>query len=97
MPYVCSAAAKTGDMVLEKFSPAKLIINFLNKTIDETRGSWFKNKISRIATRENKISKDTVASRWLSALGSADGRVTGTTHLQAMDDQSLLCESFSFN
>ena len=80
MPYVCAAAAKTGDEVLEKFSPAKLIMNFLNKTVDETCRSWFKNKIARTGTWENKISKDTVSSRWLSALCSPDGKVTGTTH-----------------
>ena len=75
MPYICGAAAP--DL---KFSPAKLIIDFLNTSIDKTCRGWFKEKIAGTGMWRTKTTKDTLASKLLAGLGSVDGLIKGTTH-----------------
>jgi len=75
MPYICGAA--DSDL---KFSPAKLIIDFLNTAVDKTCRGWFKDKITGTGIWENKITRDTLPSKLLAGLGSVDGMIRGTTH-----------------
>ena len=91
MPYISGAAAKPGkvpeevtEQIPDQFSPAKLTLNFLNTGIDETCRQWFGEKIKTIRMWENKTTKDTVPSLWLSALGDIDGELSGSTHQRSI-------------